>query len=162
MAFMNKERKAERMPAIKAVLKKYGMKGSVAVRHYSTLVVNLSSGDLDIMGAWKRAALNKYKNGMGYRNPWDIETLNNCVLKAEYHSVNVHWIDEHYDDPKVVAFINELHNAMLGDDYFNEDDSMTDYFYRSHYCDINVGNSKPYVFNGEAAEFDLVPVPEAA
>jgi hypothetical protein len=34
-------------PAIKAVLKKYGMKGTIAVRHHSTLVVNLQQGAID-------------------------------------------------------------------------------------------------------------------
>lgn len=50
MAFMNSERKAQRMPAIKAVLKKYNMKGTVSVRHYSTLVVTLTSGPLALTG----------------------------------------------------------------------------------------------------------------
>lgn len=48
MAYMNQQRKAQRMPGIKAVLKKYGMKGSVRVRNHSTLVVTLTSGPLDI------------------------------------------------------------------------------------------------------------------
>lgn len=47
MAYMNQERKAERMPAIKAALQKYGMKGSVSVRNHMTLVVTLSEGPLD-------------------------------------------------------------------------------------------------------------------
>lgn len=47
MAFMNQEHKKELAPAIKAVMKKYKMKGSIAVKHYSTLVVNLKEGPLD-------------------------------------------------------------------------------------------------------------------
>jgi len=47
MAYMNQERKAERMPAIKAALKKYGMKGSVSVRNHMTLVVTLREGPLN-------------------------------------------------------------------------------------------------------------------
>ena len=46
MAFMNKERKAELAPGIKAVLKKYGMKGTISVNHYNTLVVTLKSGPI--------------------------------------------------------------------------------------------------------------------
>ena len=48
MAYMNQKRKSERMPAIKSVLKKYDMKGSVSVRNHMTLAVTLSSGPLDI------------------------------------------------------------------------------------------------------------------
>lgn len=46
MAFMNQEQKKVLSPAIKVVLKKHGFKGSIAVRHHSTLVVNVSSGPL--------------------------------------------------------------------------------------------------------------------
>lgn len=61
--------------------------------------------------------------------------------------VNEYWIDEHYEG---VArnFLTELLQAMKGPDYFNDDDSMTDYFHRSHYTDISVGRwNKPYQFN---------------
>lgn len=47
MAYVSQEMKARLAPAIKAVLKKYGMKGSIAVRHHSTLVVNLKQGPID-------------------------------------------------------------------------------------------------------------------
>lgn len=47
MAYMSQERKAELAPQIKAVLKKYGMKGTIAVRNHSSLVVNLSQGKID-------------------------------------------------------------------------------------------------------------------
>ena len=44
MAYVSKELKAKLAPGIKSVLKKYGMKGTIAVRHHSTLVVNIQSG----------------------------------------------------------------------------------------------------------------------
>ena len=47
MAYVIKELKAKLAPAIKAVLKKYDMKGTIAVRHHSTLVVNIRSGAID-------------------------------------------------------------------------------------------------------------------
>lgn len=50
MAYMNQETKAAKAPHIKAILKKYGMKGSLAVRNHSTLVLNLKSGRLDFGG----------------------------------------------------------------------------------------------------------------
>tara|TARA_Y100000590_G_scaffold469820_1_gene659959 strand:- start:24788 stop:25177 length:390 start_codon:yes stop_codon:yes gene_type:complete len=46
MAFMNQEKKKELAPAIKSVLKKYGLKGSIRVENYSALVVTLKSGSL--------------------------------------------------------------------------------------------------------------------
>ena len=47
MAYVSQAKKQELAVGIKAVLKKYKMKGSIAVRHHSTLVVNLQSGPID-------------------------------------------------------------------------------------------------------------------
>ena len=116
MAYMNQARKAELAPGIKAVLAKYGMKGTIGVSNYSTLVVTVKSGNIDFGG--------------------------------DNIDVNVYWIDQHYTG---VArdFLNELHRAMMGPDWFCEDDVQTDYFHRSHYCDIRIGNwQRPYVFMG--------------
>ena len=117
MAYVSQEDKKKLAPAIKAVLKKYKMKGTIAIRHHSTLVVNIKSGALDVLGA---LPVSEY-------GPRD------------YVQVNPYWISENYDCPTVVAFLTELKTAMEGPDFFCEDDSMTDYFHRSHYTDINVG-----------------------
>ena len=116
MAYVSQEKKAQLAPAIKAVLKKYNMKGSISVRHHLTLVVTVTSGNIDFGG--------------------------DRIQVNEYH------IDRHYDG-EARDFLNELLQAMKGPDYFNHDDSMTDYFHRSHYTDINIGRwNKPYVFTG--------------
>jgi hypothetical protein len=47
MAYVSQEKKAALTPAIKAVLKKYSMKGSISVRHHSSLVVTIKSGNID-------------------------------------------------------------------------------------------------------------------
>lgn len=39
------------MPALKAVLKKYGMKATFSVRNHSTLVATVKSGPIDFDGA---------------------------------------------------------------------------------------------------------------
>ncbi len=58
MAYMNQEKKAKLAPKIKAILKKHGVKGSIAVRNHSTLVVNISSGSIDFGG--DRIQVNPY------------------------------------------------------------------------------------------------------
>ena len=47
MAYMSQEKKKALMPNIKAVLKKYNMKGSVSVKDHIALVVTLSAGAID-------------------------------------------------------------------------------------------------------------------
>ena len=120
MAYVSQKDKVELAPSIKAVLKKYKMKASIAVRHHSTLVVNIKSGAIDFSG--------NYTHG------------------DQYIQVNEYWIDDHYANNTVAKnFLNELLAAMKGPKYFNNDDAQSDYFSRSHYTDINVGNwNKPY------------------
>jgi hypothetical protein len=47
MAYVSKEDKAKLAPSIRAVLKKYNMKGTISVRHHSTLVVKVRQGAID-------------------------------------------------------------------------------------------------------------------
>ncbi len=47
MAYMSQERKASLAPAIKAILKKYGVKGSLSVDNHSSLVLTVSEGPID-------------------------------------------------------------------------------------------------------------------
>ena len=123
MAYVSQEDKKKIAPQVKAVLKKYKMKGTLAIRHHSTLVCNIKRGELDILKA-----------------------ANATQYGRDYIQVNPYWIKDNYDDDTVVAFLTELKSAMEGEDYFCEDDSQTDYFFRSHYTDINVGNyNTPYV-----------------
>jgi hypothetical protein len=130
MAYVSQEDKAKLTPAIKAVLAKYGMKGTIAVRHHSTLVVTVKSGAIDFGG--------------------------------DNIDVNEYWIDQHYEG-KARKFLNELHKAMMGPDWFCEDDAMTDYFHRSHYCSIRIGNwGRPYVFMGRSKDGMVNGVAEEA
>ena len=120
MAYVSQDDKKALAPAIKAVLNKYGMKGSISVRHHSTLVVKVKSGAIDF---------SDYMRGEAYID------------------VNPYWIDQHYTG---IArdFLNELLDAMKGPNYFCDDDAMTDYFSRSHYTDITIGTAwnKPYTY----------------
>jgi hypothetical protein len=156
MAYISKEDKKNLTPAIKAVLKKYNMKGTISVRHMSSLVVKISKGELDIIGASSRRVLKDTRYDR--YDKYDVKKINH-LLSRTYIDVNTYWIDESYDDPKVVAFLNELKEAMEGPEFFNHDDIMTDYAHRSHYVDILVGTfNKPYECTGEAETFEPVEV----
>jgi len=130
MAYVSQADKKELAPAIKKVLSKYGMKGSISIRHHSTLQVTLQSGAIDFKD---------YSHGDGYIQ------------------VNTYHIDSHYSG-KAKEFLNELLAAMKGPKYFNNDDAMTDYFHRSHYTDINVGKwNKPYFLQNTAKKVSKKP-----
>ena len=117
MAYISQKDKAELAPAIKSVLKKYGMKGSIAIKHHFTLVVNVASGPLDF----------DHTHGDGYTQ------------------VNTYWIDRHYSGD-ARQFLTELLTAMRGTKWFDKSDITTDYFHVAYYTDINIGKwNKPYV-----------------
>ena len=132
MAYMDQRQKAFLAPAIKAVLKKYSMKGTIGVRNHSTLVVNISQGPLDIIG-------NMYEIKQAKPNPYPGTEY----AKPLYMQVNEHWIGDNYSG-KCKEFLQELKDAM---DVGNHDrsDIQTDYFDVGWYKDINIGQwDKPY------------------
>ena len=49
MAYMSQENKASKAPKIAAICKQFGVKATLAVRHHSTLVLNISSGPIDFI-----------------------------------------------------------------------------------------------------------------
>jgi len=119
MAYVSQQMKAELAPTIKSILKKYGIKGSLAVQNHSTLVLNIKSGKIDF-------AKDSTSDNFNYQ-------------------VNTYWVHEHYTG-KAKKFLAEVIAAMKGPKFFDHSDSMTDYFHVSHYIDINVGKwNKPYV-----------------
>lgn len=139
MAYVSQQKKAELAPAIKAILKKFGMKGSIAVRNHSTLVVNLKSGKLDLIGQANRSNMRHAER-----------TGDRFVEVKDYLQVNPYWADkwaEESGEKKIAKFYKELFSAMKGADFFDESDAMTDYFHCSHYIDVNAGQwNKPYVY----------------
>ena len=51
MAFISQDDKKTLAPAIKAVYKKYGLKGTIGIENHMTLCANVSAGRLDLIGA---------------------------------------------------------------------------------------------------------------
>ena len=115
MAYMSQDHKKQIAPVVKNILKQYGLKGSLSVRHHSTLVLTISKGSFEI--------------------------------EQDHASVNVHWIDTHYQNqPKIKECLTQLVAAMKGPEYFDKSDIMSDYFHCSHYVDIQFGKcNKPYI-----------------
>jgi hypothetical protein len=130
MAYMSQEKKANIAPVVKAILKKYGVKGSLSVRHYSTLVLTIKEGSIDFIG--------NYAKGL------EVD----CFKPTDYMQVNTYWIDDHFSGT-AKEFLVEMKNAMDGvgtnEENFDKSDIQSDYFHVGWYVDINVGKyDKPY------------------
>lgn len=133
MAYVSQERKAELAPQIKAVLKKYGIKGSISVGHGSTLRLKITSGKIDFINNCNRVCGNDhYQVSRGFRpitNGW-------C-------EVNQYWYHEHFDG-EALSFLTEVLEAMNVGNH-DRSDIMTDYFDVGWYVNIRIGNwDKPY------------------
>ena len=123
MAYMNQEKKKLLAPNIKKVLKKYNIKGTLGVKHYSSLVVNIKSGDLDFI---KNANDNRpqHKKDMYGEIKDYIQAYNPDSFTGECKK-----------------FLIELKEAMNGCEEIqnhNKSDYMTDYFDIGWYNDFNV------------------------
>ena len=115
MAYVSKETKKELAPEIKKVLAEYGVKGTIKVDHHSTLCVTLR------------------KVPAGLFTPKEIAN----------GDVNVYHIDTFFEGT-AKKFLTKLLVAMKGDKWFDETDSMIDYFHTAWYNDIKIGEwNKP-------------------
>ena len=120
MAYVSQELKKELAVGIKKVLKKYKVKGSIAVRHHSTLVVNLKSG-----------AVNFQKDYLSDQ-------------KVHY-SINPSHYQNHFEG-EAKAFLMELETAIKGTTWFDKSDIQSDYFHVAYYWDVNIGKyNRDYV-----------------
>ncbi len=121
MAYISQQQKASLAPAIKAILKKYGLKGSLAIRNHMTLALTIKSGEIDFKAA--------------------------CKTKDSHYQVNVYHTDSHYTG-KAKDFFTEVIAAMKGPDFYDHSDIQSDYFNCSHYIDISLGSwDNPYVLD---------------
>lgn len=131
MAYMNQDKKAKLAPAIKEVLKKYGMKGSLAVRNHSTLVLNIKSGKLNIIENY-----NNVRNNLPHGGPKHL-------AERGYLSPNPYHYGESFSG-ECKSFLVELFDAMNEGNH-DRSDIMTDYFDVGWYVEVNVGQwNKPY------------------
>lgn len=138
MAYVSQEKKASLAPTIKAILKKYNVKGTLSVRSHSSLVLSIKSGKMDFVENFIQTdASTRHGNKMDQKQI-DYIRAKKCL------DVNTYWCHEHFSGT-AKKFLEEMVAAMEGPDFFNHDDSQSDYFSRSHYIDINIGQwDKPY------------------
>src|SRR5208337_2377844 len=141
MAYVSQQLKAQLAPAIKAACRKYGLTATIAVRHHSTLILNVKSGPIDFIG--------NYNAREEVRNMCRPDHMRNRCTDG-YLSVNPHWYREHFTG-RALDFLTEVMEAMnVGN--WDKSDSQTDYFNVGWYVDVNIGTwDKPYVLQGSKA-----------
>ena len=120
MAYVNKEKKAKIVEAVKKVLPK-DWKVTFAVHNYSTIVCTIRKA------------------------PVDLEMFGDRYGFEGYMSVNHYHLDKYPGDKKVLEILNKIADALNTDNY-NNSDIMTDYFDVGHYIELRFGEwDKPFV-----------------
>jgi hypothetical protein len=132
MAYMSQENKKSKEPAIKAILKKYGIKGYLSVRHHSTLVLTIKEGKIDFIGNY---------NQCGADDPYSHNSR--FEPAKDYIQVNEYHYKDHFSGT-VKECLGELLDVMEVGNYDNSD-IQVDHFDIGWYTDINIGEwDKPY------------------
>jgi hypothetical protein len=132
MAYVSQEMKAKLAPRIKDICKKHGVKATLAVRHHSTLVLNIRQGSIDFIGNFNSVA--------GDRARPDHLPFQPATKSID---VNTYWYKEHFSGA-ALKFLNEV-MPVLNDGNWDKSDVQTDYFNVGWYVDINIGQwDKPY------------------
>ncbi len=135
MAYMNQERKAKIAKALKPILAKYKVKGSLRVRNHSAIVLTVKSGPIDFI-----ANCNKVCSEFSNRRGKEFRPITD-----QYCDVNPFWYQEHFDGV-AKEFLTEAFAALKSADWYDESDAMVDYFNTAYYYDLNIGRwDKPYV-----------------
>lgn len=136
MAYMNQEKKAKISEIIKPILKKYGVKGSLAVGNHSTIILNVKSGEIDFIGNYNATSEKRATDSMVRRQGDSRQT---------HIDVNPYWFQEHFTG-KAKAFLTEAFKALKSAGWYDESNAQIDYFNTAYYVDINIGKwNKPYV-----------------
>lgn len=127
---MNQEKKKKIAPEVKAILKKYGLKGSLSVKDYSTLTLTVSSGMIDFIKNYQEEIIKRY----GEIEPWQI---------SDHIDVNPYHADKEFTGIAREA-VCELLEAMFRGNHDNSN-PMIDYFDVGWYVRFYIGTwNKPY------------------
>lgn len=139
MAYMNQDRKAKIAQALKPVLAKYGVKGSLSVRNHSTICLTVKSGKIDFIENYIKTDAEK-----PYGQHFSEDQVA-YIRKNQSIDVNPYWYQHHFTG-KAKAFLTEALQALKSADWYDESDAQTDYFNIAYYVDLNIGKwNKPYI-----------------
>ena len=138
MAYMNQEKKAAIVAAVKPILKKYGVKGTFAVRNHSTICLNVKEGKIDFIENYIQTDIDKV-----VANKMSADQVA-YIRKNKTLDVNPYWFQEHFSG-KAKAFLTEVFTGMKSAGWYDRSDAQVDYFDTAYYVDVNIGSwKKPY------------------
>jgi hypothetical protein len=129
MAYMSQENKAVIAAQLKAALQGSGLKYSLSVRHYSTLVMKIQSGPID----WCQS----------YNDSIPAHKRDEARRASGYLDINPYWYHEHFSG-KALELLKII-MPILNQGNHDRSDITTDYFDVGWYVSVKIGAfDKPY------------------
>ena len=125
MAYYSQDQKKQIQPRIAAILKQNGLKGSLSVRHNSTVTLTITSGPFSFLDG-------RIEQGWEWvrRNPKTFV----CITESERQ-----------ERDEFVAIVDQLH-AIMSEGNHDRSDIQTDYFDVGWYITIQTGKwNKPFI-----------------
>ena len=136
MTYVTRELKAKALANLKSLFKGTNVKFTLGGLHDSTLSLTIKSSSFDFAGNFNQNAIDEHI--LNYREEF-------ASVSTTHYSINEYRIDRHYSGD-VREILNKIITALKTDEFFDKSDSQSDYYYRSHYININIGSwDKPYV-----------------
>jgi hypothetical protein len=133
MSYISQNEKKVVASRINPILKKYGLKGTLSIRHNMKLVLKISSGPIDFIKNHNDHVdfiKNNY-NQDGYKVSGSVD-------------VNIYWYTDHFTGVALEA-LKEIIPAMYTDDWFDNSDASIDYFSTAYYIGVHIGTwDRPY------------------
>lgn len=128
MAYINQDGKAKIAQALKPILAKYKVKGTLSInKHKSTITLKIKSSPIDFIGNY---------------NAIQAKRVANPVLATKCMSVNPYWLHEQYDGI-ALQFLTEAVAALKANNWFDKSDIY--YFHTAYYFGIEIGQwDQPY------------------
>lgn len=125
--------KTEEVAAIRGQLKEKfkGLKFSVRKQHHSSVIVTIKAGNVD---------------------------FSDILDDSGYAQINQYWLNrtgkhEHLFEEIYKVIKTAPASVEGGREWFDDSDSMTDYFHTAFYMSVNIGSwDKPYVYNNPYAK----------
>jgi len=137
-AYMSQENKKSMLPKIKDLCREYGVKGSLSVRHHSSVVFTIREGKVDFMGDYTSDRT----------EPRHQEAVEQEV-KSGHIQVNPYWFQKHFVGESL-EFLGKAFD-ILNQGNWDKSDIQTDYFNVGWYVSVNIGEwDKPYKYTGVA------------
>lgn len=132
MAYIGQDKKKAIAAKLKPVLKQYGIKGTLSIDNYSTIVLKIKEGALDFIENFRTTIADHPTN------------LYKSYRVTDHIDVNPYWYHEHFNGA-CKEFLEKALN-ILNEGNHDNSNSQIDYFDVGWYVNVRIGSwDKPYI-----------------